>query len=334
MTIQGLSLELKAGRFMPVYIFDGEEPFFIDRALEIILQESLLENERDFNLNVLYGRDTDALTIMSHAKRYPMMSERNVVIVREAQDLKDIELLSSYVEAPQSSTVLALGLKGKKLDKRKALYKALKKSSSAIHIEFKKIYENQISSWINTEATALGLNMSSKASILLSESIGSDLSRIMHELDKISAYLGDNNDVTAEVIEKVTGFSREFNNFELIKAIASKNLTKSYRIAKSMGENPKHNPIIITISILFSIFSKSLVYSGIEDKNLKNISEKLKMSEYALRDIALINQNYSRHKLIRIIGYLRDADRQAKGMGGPNLKDGIILNELLFKILY
>ena len=334
MTIQGLSLELKAGRFMPVYIFDGEEPFFIDRALEMIINESLLENERDFNLNVLYGRDTDALTVISHAKRYPMMSERTVVIVREAQDLKDIELLSNYVKAPQSSTILALGIKGKKLDRRKALFKTLRNSSNAIHIEFKKIYENQISTWINTEAKALGLNMSDKASILLAESIGSDLSRIMQELEKLLGYLGNNNDVTSEVIEKVTGFSREFNNFELIKAIASKNLTKSYRIAKSMGENPKRNPIIVTISILFSSFSKSLIYSSIEDRNPKNISEKLKISEYALRDIALINQNYSRHKLIRIIGYLRDADRQAKGMGGLNLKDEIILNELLFKILY
>ena len=186
----------------------------------------------------------------------------------------------------------------------------------------------------NSEATALGLNMSSKACILLFESMGSDLSRIIHELKKLSSYLGNNNNVTAEVIEKVTGFSREFNNFELIKALASKNLTKSYRIAKSMGDNPKRNPIIVTISILFSNFSKSLVYSDIEDKNPKNISAKLKISEYALRDIALINQNYSRHKLIRIIGYLRDADGQAKGMSGPNLKDGTILNELLFKILY
>lgn len=334
MTIESLSFELKAGKFMPVYIFDGDEPFFIDRALEMILEESLQENERDFNLNVLYGRDTDALTIISHAKRYPMMSERNVVIVREAQDLKDIELLSSYVESPQTSTVLALGLKGKKIDKRKALFKSLKNNSTAIHIEFKKIYENQISSWINSEATALGLNMSSKACILLFESMGSDLSRIIHELKKLSSYLGNNNNVTAEVIEKVTGFSREFNNFELIKALASKNLTKSYRIAKSMGDNPKRNPIIVTISILFSNFSKSLVYSDIVDKNPKNISAKLKISEYALRDIALINQNYSRHKLIRIIGYLRDADGQAKGMSGPNLKDGTILNELLFKILY
>ena len=334
MTIQSLTLDLKKGKILPVYVFDGEESFFVDRALELIKKESLQEHERDFNLTILYGRDTDANSIISYAKRYPMMSNRNVVIVREAQDLKDIDLLSSYVYSPQVSTVLALGLKGKKLDKRKALFKALKSNETSLHVEFKRIFENQVSSWINSEARLLGSKMTEKASLLLAESIGSDLSRISRELEKIAAFTGNNLEVSVDIIEKVTGFSREFNNFELIKSLAARNLSKSYRIAKSMGQNSKRNPIIVTISVLFSNFSKGLIFADFSDKNPKILSSKLKISEYALRDLDLISQNYSRNKLIRIIGYLRDADRQAKGMGSPNIKDATILNELLFKILY
>jgi DNA polymerase-3 subunit delta len=334
MTLEDLSNNLKQGKFLPVYIFEGDEPFFINRALELVIEESLEDDQKDFNLNILYGRDTDSISIVNHSKRYPVMSDKNVVIVREAQDLKDIDSLSSYIGNLNPNTILAIGLKGKKLDKRKSLYKSIRNNKDVLHISFKRLYENQIPNWIDSQVQNRGMRITQKASILLTENIGSDLLRINHELEKICAFLGNKNEIDEKVVEHVTGFSREFNNFELVKSLATKNLSKAYKISKSFSENPKKNPVIVSISILFSSFSKALVYSNISNKNSKNVLQELNISEYALRDIALLSQNYTRDKLIRIIGYLRDADRQAKGMGSTNLKDGTILNELLFKILY
>lgn len=334
MTLEDLSNNLKQGKFLPVYIFEGDEPFFINRALELVIEESLEDDQKDFNLNILYGRDTDSISIVNHSKRYPVMSDKNVVIVREAQDLKDIDSLSSYIGNLNPNTILAIGLKGKKLDKRKSLYKSIRNNKDVLHISFKRLYENQIPYWIDSQVQNRGMRITQKASILLTENIGSDLLRINHELEKICAFLGNKNEIDEKAVEHVTGFSREFNNFELVKSLATKNLSKAYKISKSFSENPKKNPVIVSISILFSSFSKALVYSNISNKNSKNVLQELNISEYALRDIALLSQNYTRDKLIRIIGYLRDADRQAKGMGSTNLKDGTILNELLFKILY
>jgi len=334
MTLEDLSNNLKQGKFLPVYIFEGDEPFFINRALELVIEESLEDDQKDFNLNILYGRDTDSISIVNHSKRYPVMSDKNVVIVREAQDLKDIDSLSSYIGNLNPNTILAIGLKGKKLDKRKSLYKSIRNNKDVLHISFKRLYENQIPYWIDSQVQNRGMIITQKASILLTENIGSDLLRINHELEKICAFLGNKNEIDEKAVEHVTGFSREFNNFELVKSLATKNLSKAYKISKSFSENPKKNPVIVSISILFSSFSRALVYSNISNKNSKNVLQELNISEYALRDIALLSQNYTRDKLIRIIGYLRDADRQAKGMGSVNLKDGTILNELLFKILY
>jgi DNA polymerase-3 subunit delta len=334
MTLGDLSNNLKQGKFLPVYVFEGDEPFFINRALELVIEESLEDDQKDFNLSILYGRDTDSISIVNHSKRYPVMSDKNVVIVRDAQDLKDIDSLSSYIGNLNPNTILAIGLKGKKLDKRKSLFKSIRNNKNVLHISFKKLYENQIPYWIESEVQNRGMRITQKAAILLTENIGSDLLRINHELEKICAFLGDKNEIDEKDVEHITGFSREFNNFELVKSLASKNLSKAYKISKSFSENPKKNPVIVCISILFSSFSKALVYSSISNNNPKNVVQELNISEYALRDIAMLSQNYTRDKLIRIIGYLRDADRQAKGMVSANLKDGTILNELLFKILY
>ena len=332
-TLDVLQREWQEKKFRPLYVFGGDEPFFMDQAMDTLSTVTLEEHERDFNLTVLYGRDTDAATIMSEAKRFPMMAERTVVLVKEAQQIKDIEALASYVAQVQPSTVLALALKGKKLDKRKALYKALQKHDG-VYLEFTKLYDNQVPPWVESQAQRMGLKMSGKAAALLGEYIGADLSRIHHELEKIQAFVGQGGEVTAKIIEERTGISREFNTFELIKALAAKDIAQSYRIAKSMGENPKNNPVVVTLSLLFGNFSKALVYGALPDKNPRTAAAALKISEFALRDVARIAQNYPPSKLLRILGYLREADRQAKGMGAPHINDSDILHELLFKILY
>ena len=271
MTLGDLSNNLKQGKFFPVYIFEGDEPYFINGALDLVIEESLEDDQKDFNLNILYGRDTDSISIVNHSKRYPVMSDKNVVIVREAQDLKDIDSLSSYIDNLNPNTILAIGLKGKKLDKRKSLYKSIRNNKDVLHISFKRLYENQIPYWIDSEVQNRGMRITQKAAILLTENIGSDLLRINHELEKICAFLGNKNEIDEKVVEHVTGFSREFNNFELVKSLATKNLSKAYKISKSFSENPKKNPVIVSISILFSSFSKALVYSNISNKNSKNL---------------------------------------------------------------
>lgn len=332
-TLDTLHREWKQKSFRPLYVFAGDEAFFMDRAMEVLSQETLEEHERDFNLTVLYGRDTDAGMVMSEAKRFPMMAERTVVLVKEAQNLKDLEALSAYVEHPQPSTILALALNGKKLDKRKALYKALQKHEG-VYLEFAKLYDNQVPSWVEQQAQAMGLKISGKAAALLAEYIGADLSRIYHELEKMVAVVGPGGEITALTVEERTGISREFNTFELIKALAAKDVAQAYRIAKSMGQNPKNNPLVVTLSLLYGNFSKALVYGALPDKNPRTACATLKISEFALRDVARMAQNYPPAKLLRIVGYLREADRQAKGMGAPHLNESDILHELLFKILY
>ena len=332
-TLDVLQREWQAKTFRPVYVFAGDEPFFMDQAMEALATQTLEKHERDFNLTVLYGRDTDAGSVISEAKRFPMMAERTVVLVKEAQNLKDLEALSAYVNQPQPSTILALALKGKKLDKRKALFKALQKQD-AVYLEFPKLYDNQVPSWVEAQGRAMGLKLSGKAAALLAEYIGSDLSRIYHELEKLLAFVGEGGEVSAQTIEEKTGISREFNTFELIKALAIKDADQAYRIAKSMGQNPKNNPLVVTLSLLYGNFSKALVYGALPDKNPRTSAAALKVSEFALRDVARLAQSYPPAKLVRIVGYLRDADRQAKGMGAPHITDSDILHDILFKILY
>ena len=195
MTLGDLSNNLKQGKFLPVYIFEGDEPYFINGALDLVIEESLEDDQKDFNLNILYGRDTDSISIVNHSKRYPVMSDKNVVIVREAQDLKDIDSLSSYINNLNPNTILAIGLKGKKLDKRKSLYKSIRNNKDVLHISFKRLYENQIPYWIDSEVQNRGMRITQKAAILLTENIGSDLLRINHELEKICAFLGNKNEM-------------------------------------------------------------------------------------------------------------------------------------------
>lgn len=324
----------KRGEYKPVYVFGGESDFVGNQALTWLSEHVLQPHERDFNQSVLYGKDTDAKSIESEAKRFPMMAERTLVIVREAQLIRDLDVLSRYVEQPQASTVLAIALTGKKLDKRRALYKAIQKHKAhAEYVESKAVADHQLPGWIAREAKNLGMSMTPKAAALLAESMGGDLTRLLRELEKYQGLLGDGAEVTPDIVERHTGISKVYNNFELIKALSVKDQEKVYKIAKSISQNSKQQPLVLTLGLLFSSFSKALAYSTLSDKSPHQASRALKVSEWALRDISQIARSYTRGKLLRIIGYLRDADGQAKGMGAPHLDESAILHELLFKIL-
>ena len=323
----------RQGEFAPVYVVAGEEPFFVHVLTDALLELALPEADRAFNQSVLYGRDVDARSVESEAKRYPMMAERTVVVVREAQDLRNLEDLATYVKNPQPQTVLLLSLTGKALDKRKALYKALKPGEN--YFQFDRIPEYQITGTFAELARHRNLKISEKAAAVLVESLGVDLSAIDQELGKYAVVLGEGGEVTAATVEKYTGANREYNQFELLRALVAHDVERSYKIARSMMQHSRSSPLILVIATLYGTFFKALIYQGMgAQPNPKTAAAQLGVSEFALRDISRAAQNYSGGHLARIVGYLREADRQAKGMASPNLRDSDILDELLFKILY
>ena len=263
--------DIKAGNIKPIYFLMGEEPYYIDKLSEYIENSILQEHERDFNQTVLYGRDVTIEDVVSNAKRYPMMADRQVVIVKEAQDLvKTIDKLESYAENPQPTTVLVICYKYKTLDKRKKITKIL--AQKGVVYESKKLYENQVGEWLKRVLQGKKLNIEPKAAAMLVDFLGTDLSKIANELDKLAIILPQGSTITAAIIEENIGFSKDFNVFEFRKAIGERNQLKSYQIADHFAQNPKDNPMVVTTSLVFSFFIQLLKYHGLKDKNPKTVA--------------------------------------------------------------
>lgn len=324
--------DIKSGNIQPIYFLMGEEPYYIDRIAQYIDENILAEDEKGFNQMVLYGRDVTIEDIVSNAKRFPMMAERQVVIVKEAQDLsRTIEKLTAYAENPQPSTVLVVCYKYKKIDKRKKLYKAVQKSG--LIFDSKKLYENQVADWIRRILGSSKYAIEPKAAQMLVEFLGTDLSKINNELEKLKLIIPKGETITADAIEKNIGISKDFNNFELRKAIGTRNILKAHRIVNYFAQNPKDNPLVMTISLLYSFFSQVLQYHGLSDKSKGNVVKTLKINPYFVSDYSAAAQQYPMKKVSQIIALLRDADVKSKGVGAANLPPGDILKELLVKIM-
>ena len=284
--VKQLVTDIKNGNIKPIYFLMGEEPYYIDRISDFIEENVLSEEEKGFNQIVLYGRDITVDDIEENAKRYPMMSERQVVIVKEAQDLsRTIEKLVSYAENPQVSTVLVLNYKYKKIDKRKSLYKAINKIG--IVYESKKLYENQVAEWIRRVLTLKNYTISPKASQMLVEFLGTDLSKINNELEKLQIILPKGTQITPAHIEENIGISKDYNNFELRKAIGERNIVKAHQIINYFSENPKDNPMVVTVSLLFNFFSQLLQFHGLNDRSPRNVASVLKINIYKRPEIFL-----------------------------------------------
>jgi DNA polymerase-3 subunit delta len=310
----------------------GEEPYYIDKISEYIEDNILDEAERGFNQMVLYGRDVSIDDIISNSKRFPMMAEYQVVIVKEAQDLsRTIEKLITYVENPQPTTILVINYKYKKIDKRKALYKALKKMG--VVFESKKLYENQVSDWIRRVLAGQNYNISPKASQMLVEFLGTDLSKIDNELNKLKIVLPQGTQITPEHIEENIGISKDFNNFELRKAVGNKDVMKAHRIAKYFADNPKDNPMVVSISLLFSFFSQLLHLHGMNDKSPRSVASALGINPYFVNEYLTAARNYPMKKVSAVISLLRDFDVKGKGVGSNAVPQGDLLKELLVRIL-
>ncbi len=330
--VKQIVTDIKNGNIKPIYFLMGEEPYYIDRISEFIDKNVLAEEEKGFNQMVLYGRDVTIDDIVANAKRFPMMAERQVVIVKEAQDLsRTIEKLADYVENPQPSTVLVVCYKYKKIDKRKKLYKVVAKNG--VIFEGKKLYENQVADWIRRVLGGAQYNIEPKAAQMLVEFLGTDLSKINNELEKLKLIIPAGSQITADQIEENIGISKEFNNFELRKAIGSRNVIKAHRIINYFAQNPKDNPLVVTISLLYGFFSQVLQYHGLSDKSQRNVASALKVNPYFVKDYTEAAHNFPMKKVSQIITLLRDADVKSKGVGAVNLPQGDILKELLVKVM-
>jgi DNA polymerase-3 subunit delta len=322
--------DIKAGNIRPLYFLMGEEPYYIDRIADYIESKLLSEEEKGFNQTVLYGRDVSIEDIISTAKRYPMMAERQVVIVKEAQDLsKNIDKLESYAENPMPSTVLVFCYKYKTLDKRKKVTKLIEKHG--LVFESAKLKDYQISPWIERVLKGKNYGIEPKAAVLLAEFLGTDLSKISNELDKLQILLPKGTTITTKHIEDNIGFSKDFNVFELRKAIGERNQLKAYQIAKYFAENPKDNPMVVTTSLVFSFFSQLLQYHGLRDKSPKNAAATLKVSPYFIKDYETAARNYPMKKVSAVVAALRDTDVRSKGVGA-SLGNDDLLREMLVRI--
>lgn len=331
--VKQIVADIKKGNIKPIYFLMGEEPYYIDAISDFIEHNILAEEEKGFNQMVLYGRDVAIDDIVSNAKRYPMMAERQVVIVKEAQDLsRTIENLASYASNPQPTTVLVLNYKYKKIDKRKALYKAIKKQGSVI-FESKKLYENQVADWIRRVLSGQKYTISPKASQMLVEFLGTDLSKINNELEKLKIILPEGTQITPEHIEENIGISKDYNNFELRKAIGERNSVKAFKIVNYFANNPKDNPMIVTVSLLFNFFSQLLHLHGLNDKNPRNVASALKINPYFVNEYITAARNFPMRKVSAVVATLREFDVKSKGVNSNAVPQGDLLKELLVKIL-
>ena len=323
--------DIKNGNIKPIYFLMGEEPYYIDKLTEYIEDNVLSEDEKGFNQMVLYGRDVTVEDIVSNAKRYPMMADRQVVIVKEAQELsRNIDKLESYAENPQPSTVLVIAYKYKTLDKRKKLTKIIDKNG--LLFESKKLYENQVAAWISRVLKPKDYSIEPKASAMLVEFLGTDLSRISNELDKLQIILPKGTVINPTHIEENIGFSKDFNVFEFRKAIGDRNQLQAYRIADHFAQNKKEYPMVLTTGMVFSFFSQVLQYHGLKDKNPKNVASVLKINPYFVKDYDVALKNYPMKKVSSIVATLRDIDVKSKGVGANQLHESDLLKEMLVKI--
>ena len=324
--------DLHKKKYYPIYFLEGEEPYYIDQITDYIARHVLTDAEKGFNQAVLYGKDTDVNTIITYARRFPMMSSHQVLIVKEAQNIKKIEDLEPYVKAPLASTILVINYKYKNIDKRKSFAKML--TRNAVYFDSKALRDYQIPGWIVSYLKNRGYSIGQQAAALLSEYLGTSLSKVSNELDKLIISLPAGSNISPEIIEKNIGISKEYNVFELQKALGSKDVMKVMRIISYFGDNPSKNPVTPTIISLFNYFSKLLKYHFTENKSESNLATALQISPYFVKEYATASKNYSIRKLVEIVEILREYDMKAKGWSNVSASPADLQREMIYRILH
>ncbi|GJM60797.1 DNA polymerase III subunit delta [Persicobacter diffluens] len=330
--------QLRKKEYAPVYFLQGDEPYFIDQIADYIEKNALQEHEKSFNQMVLYGKDVAVSDILSQARRFPMMAERQVVIVKEAQSINGFtnkepsELMVNYLKQVVPSTILVFCFKGKSLDKRKAIYKAFEEYG--IVVDAKKMYDNQLPAWVGRYVQSLKCTITEEASYLLTEHIGNDLDRLTNEIAKIQTNFEGPVNITPELIEKYVGISKDYNVFEMQRALASRDVLKANKIAQYFAANPKEHPLIPLISVLFGFYSKLLIASRQQDKSEAGLAQVLRLPPFVVREYKQALHLYNVQQLMASIQALHLADLQSKGVESGQKDEGAILTELVYNILH
>ena len=345
MTFDAIIKDLKNKIYHPIYFLQGDEAYYIDVISDYIEKNVLDDNEKEFNQTILYGKDVDVATVISYAKRFPMMSNYQVIIIKEAQDIrglikkadkdgKDVkDDFLSYIENPLKSTLLVLCYKYSSiLDKRTKLAKMLDKT--AVLFESKKLYDNKIPDWIVDYLSKRKYKIDPKASQLMADFLGVDLSKISNELDKLILNIPASETINEKHIEKFIGISKDYNIFELTTAFARKDVMKANRIVKYFAANPKASPMVMNMAAIYNYFSKILKYHTLTDKSRNNAASEIGVNPYFMSEYELAAKNYSVPKLMNIFNYLREYDMKSKGVEDTGTEEGELLKELVYKILH
>ena len=309
----------------------GEEEFYIDNITNLFIEDVLTDEEKEFNLNILYGKETSVDQIISICKKYPLMSKHQIVLVKEAQDLsRSFDGLIDYFKKPLESTILIINYKHKSIDKRKSSFKELKKNAKVF--ESKKLYDNQVQKWISDTINSAGFSIDRKSVSLINEHLGNSLSKISNEIDKLLEIKKKEKIIELDDIEKYIGISKEFNNFELRKALGEKNYNKAFQITQYFSENPNSNPIVVTISIIFDFFNKLLLFHSNNRLNDTKIASLIGINPFFIKEYKTASINYDLKQVVRIISILRDYDMFSKGVGVKKA-DPSLLKEMVVKII-
>ncbi|MCD6661587.1 MAG: DNA polymerase III subunit delta [Lentimicrobium sp.] len=320
--------------YAPIYLLHGEEDYYIDLISDAIENEVLNEMEKEFNLSVLYGRDVNAQTIVDYAKRYPMMASHQVVIVKEAQEIRNLDDLQTYAANPLPSTLLVLCHKHKKYDKRKVLAKNI--DSKGVLFESSRLYEDKIPAWITAQVEAAGYTISDKACNMMASFLGNDLSKINNELSKLYINLPKGSQINEKIVESNIGISKDYNIFELQNALARRDVLKANQIAAYFAANPRENPIVKNVILLYTFFSKVLVIQAMAGKPDQEVNAIAGLTPYSGQNHRLAARNYTLAKTAEIISLLREYDLKAKGVDISSFStdDGELLKELIYRIMH
>lgn len=334
MTFEQIKAEIKARRFSPLYLLMGDEPYYIDQLTDMLIATVLPEDEKDFNQHILYGMETDVASVITLGRSFPMMSEYQLIVIKEAQNLSKIDELELYAKNPLKSTVLVLNYKGGTLDKRKKLSAEIEKHG--VLFESKKIPDYKIPAFITSYIQSQGLTIDQKSSQMLADYLGNDLSKLTNEIAKLLiAIPKGQKQITAELIELNIGISKDYNNFELLKAVIEKNTFKVNQIADYFEKNPKNNPLIVTLVVLFNFFSNLMICYWAKDKSENGIAAELGFrNPYQAKDYVAALRNYNAFKCMEILSLLRTYDAKCKGVDNVSASDGELLKELLYKITH
>ena len=334
MTAQEIIKDIKARKLKPIYLLHGEESYYIDLLSDYLEQHVLSDAEKGFNQTILYGKDTEVMTVLNAAKRYPMMSDYQLVLVKEAQELKidkAAEQFQAYCEKPLSSTILVLCHKYGKFDKRKKVYKILEKTG--VVFESASIYENKVPAWIDDFVKDKGHHINPKASALLAEYLGNDLSKVANELEKLMLNVSKTQEIGTKEVQDNIGISKDYNVFELQNALARKDVFKANQIVNYFEANPKANPMVLVMGNLASYFTKILKYHYVVDKS--QLARELGVSPYFVKDYDLAARNYNYGKTLEVISLLRAYDLKSKGVDSTgNTEHGELMRELIYKIIH